>query len=148
MAQVHWLQETEEYFQINISGQKVSNISMSSLIDIDILGTEFELSIRLEQPFMVCCRGACNSLKPGDKETLSILPSLIGLEADRAIAYRNGRLELRFCDGTILTSEAHPDYEPWTLYASYGLQLVSMPGGQLAVWGPNLPSSEPSEQAN
>lgn len=51
-------------------------------------------------------------------------------------ASKDGRLVVHFAGGGLLSVEADDDYEPWTLTGPEGLRLVSLPGGDLAVWTP------------
>jgi hypothetical protein len=54
-----------------------------------------------------------------------------------ATATDRGRLEVRFAKGASLTVEPDPDYEAWGIATgSEGFRLVSMPGGDLAIWQP------------
>ena len=51
-----------------------------------------------------------------------------------AVAQPDGSLRVEFADGSALTVD--PDvYEPWELSSSNGLQVVSIAGGGLDLWG-------------
>jgi Family of unknown function (DUF6188) len=43
---------------------------------------------------------------------------------------------VRFVGGNELRVPSSDDYEAWTLVGPDGLRLVSMPGGELAIWKP------------
>ncbi len=45
-------------------------------------------------------------------------------------------LEMRFRDGTHVWVSSHPEYEPWQLEGPAGILVVSVPGGELAIWEP------------
>jgi hypothetical protein len=70
-----------------------------------------------------------------DPRQLAPLLGLLQLEVLRATASSRGELALRFVDGTRLDVPADPDYEAWTLNGPNGLLLVSIPGGDVGVWG-------------
>jgi hypothetical protein len=73
----------------------------------------------------------------GPEETGSALtPALaaFGLTVERAVAYESGRLDLAFADGSALSVEPLPLYEAWEVWGPRGVLLVSIPGGDLAVW--------------
>jgi uncharacterized protein DUF6188 len=46
----------------------------------------------------------------------------------------SGTLSLTFSNGTVLSVEPHEMYEAWTVTGPRGMKMVSMPGGELAVW--------------
>ncbi len=52
-------------------------------------------------------------------------------------AFKDGRLELTFADGSRIKVPAGMDFEAWTLAGPGGpdgLKVVSAPGGDLAIW--------------
>lgn len=51
-----------------------------------------------------------------------------------AVAFKSGRLRLVFDDGHMLGVAADPQYEAWTATGPGRMLVVSMPGGDLAVW--------------
>jgi hypothetical protein len=52
-----------------------------------------------------------------------------------AVAYADGRLEVAFADGSAIKARGSPDCESWNLTGPHGLLVVSIPGGDLAIWG-------------
>jgi len=55
-----------------------------------------------------------------------------------SLAYKDGRLKLELSGGNRLHIFAGQEFEPWTLVGPDGLRVVSVPGGELAIWGPDL----------
>lgn len=51
-----------------------------------------------------------------------------------AVAFKSGALRLVFSTGRKLTVNPDPDYEGWTAAGPGGMLIVSLPGGDLAVW--------------
>lgn len=49
----------------------------------------------------------------------------------------DGHLELQFGDGMLVDVPTSDEYEPWQIVSSSGLRVISMPGGQLAIWQPS-----------
>ncbi|GAA1225909.1 hypothetical protein GCM10009676_04700 [Prauserella halophila] len=47
-------------------------------------------------------------------------------------------MELPFVDDWRVLVAACEDYESWNVVGPHGLLIVSMPGGDLAVWQPSL----------
>jgi Family of unknown function (DUF6188) len=53
------------------------------------------------------------------------------------IALKDGRLNILFDDGSQLSVPADDHFEPWTIAGPggvHGLKVVSVPGGDLAIW--------------
>jgi Family of unknown function (DUF6188) len=97
-----------------------------------------ELEIRIEEPFTLCS-GTGEELRvdpEGDPGTMCHALDLLHREAQSGTAFADGRLELTFAGGRRLQVPSSEDYEAWTVVAADGLRLVSMPGGELAVWEP------------
>ena len=59
---------------------------------------------------------------------------LIGLNVDRAEAMKDGTLAIAFADGTSVTVPPDPNYEAWEFTGERGAKLISLPGGDVAVW--------------
>jgi len=51
-----------------------------------------------------------------------------------AVAFKSGALRLVFDSGRKLSVAADPRYEAWTATGPSGMLIVSLPGGDLAVW--------------
>lgn len=96
--------------------------------------------VRIEQPFEVLGQvdgGQPVSLSLEDGPA-ALAPGLSVLHAalEGASALKDGRLELRFADGRWLHVPASEAFEAWSLVGPDGLRLISLPGGELAVWSP------------
>ena len=64
------------------------------------------------------------------------LLALMSRTVKRAEAFKNGSLLLVFNEGDVLAVDADPNYEPWNIAGENGLRVVSVPGGDLAIWLP------------
>jgi uncharacterized protein DUF6188 len=73
-------------------------------------------------------------LVPGDPRTLAPALTFWQRTAASAFAHEDGRLELRFADGGAIEVPAGDRYEAWNLTGPGGLLVVSLPGGELAIW--------------
>ena len=93
------------------------------------------LPARPDRPVHIPMHGSAAEMAPA-LELLQQVPTLLD-------AHKDGRMLLHFAGGARLAVEADADYEPWTLTGPDGLRLVSLPGGDLAVWTP-VPQSPPS----
>jgi Family of unknown function (DUF6188) len=79
--------------------------------------------------------GLARVLHP-DNSRQSLAPALAeyGLTVEVAVAHKSGRLDLAFSDGSVLTVEVDPNFEAWDLSGPRGFLVVSIPGGDLAIW--------------
>ena len=81
--------------------------------------------------------GTEHAVSPDD-DPASCGPALVTsrLVARRGTAFEDGRLELEFDDGSIILAPGGEGYESWNIAKENGLKVVSIPGGELAVWSP------------
>lgn len=92
--------------------------------------------IRIEAPVIVRLRdGRIGRLQPPKPD---IAPpaelNLLGLIVERATAYKDGTLGLEFADRSALWVDPDPDYEAWEYAGDGGSKVISLPGGELAIW--------------
>jgi hypothetical protein len=107
-----------------------------------IIGNEVEsFEVRIEQWFELTFGGEKTRFDPQTDPTL-LGPALTTLHTGvmKAVASADGQLVVTFVDKALLYVPPCEDYEPWTLSGPAGLRLVSMPGGELAIWRPEAPS--------
>ncbi|MGB8939686.1 MAG: DUF6188 family protein [Streptomyces sp.] len=71
-----------------------------------------------------------------DPGTQNVGPALalFGASLVSALAFDDGRLVLDFAGGARLLAGPDPDYEAWNVGDAEGLKIVSLPGGELAIW--------------
>lgn len=60
--------------------------------------------------------------------------ALFGARVMSAVAFKSGMLRLVFDTGHHLTCSSDPSFEAWQVTGPTGWRLVSLPGGELAVW--------------
>lgn len=107
-----------------------------SLIAADGLDGWFE--VRIEQPFVVASPGKELLLDPaGEPAAMAPALSVLHQTVVEAVAFKDGRLELMFGDGRVLRVPIGKDHEAWNVVGPGGLQIVSLPGGELAIWSPD-----------
>jgi hypothetical protein len=70
----------------------------------------------------------------GDPALLAPLLRLLRLDVKRLDAFKDGRLELEFVTGDLVTVTSSEQYEAWGVVGEGGRRFVSVPGGELAVW--------------
>lgn len=94
------------------------------------------LEIRIEDVLVLTDPvGRRHELDPeGDTTLLAPLLALLRLDVKRLDAFKDGRLEVEFVAGHVVTVAASVQYEAWGIVGEGGLRFVSTPGGELAVW--------------
>lgn len=60
--------------------------------------------------------------------------TLFNTEVLSAVAFKSGVLRVVFNSGRLLKVDPDPQYEAWTATGPDGMLIVSLPGGDLAVW--------------
>ena len=97
------------------------------------------VSVYIEGRFVYAGPGGAGSTLDPDGEASALAPvvRLRRLLVADAKAYKDGSLEMQFEDGSRIFVPADQQYEAWTLSGPGGpdgLKVVSMPGGELAIW--------------
>jgi hypothetical protein len=65
--------------------------------------------------------------------------ALLDRAVSRVVAFKDGRLSLAFDGGWKIEVPGGAQFEAWTLTGPNGLLVVSIPGGDLAVWTSGKP---------
>lgn len=97
------------------------------------------IQISIGEPFTLAApHGGSWSLDPGgDPMGLAPFLRIMRQRVLEGIAFHGGGLALAFDDGTRIEVPAGREFEAWTLAGPGGidgLKIVSMPGGELAIW--------------
>lgn len=130
--------EETDYWVIPIRGEIVTQCRIDYAFGLEIWESDdFLVSIRIGGNFLFKTDGEEHWLSTQNQPTtLCLALSVLHKKIDTAVAYKNGRLELKF-EGNLEVS-VPPDlkYEAWELSGTGGLHLVCRPGGGLAIWQP------------
>jgi hypothetical protein len=126
------LVEAADRWLVPMAGRAVTQCRLDYAFSLVVAGS-FE--VRIEQRFIVVIHGEEVMLDPED-DPVQMAPALKVLRqiVKQTIAFKDGRLELTFGDGTVLRVPVGEDYEPWNIVGPAGLRIVSLPGGELAIW--------------
>jgi hypothetical protein len=116
-----------------IEGRDVSQVGISRLLlTLHFWDLSAEYSLQIGGPFRLVQRGTEILIEPEAGPHPAYL-ELVDKTVARAIARKDGGLELTFSDGVGLM--VPPDrYEPWQLNGDRGYLVVSFAGGGLAIW--------------
>jgi hypothetical protein len=132
------LVEAADHWLVPMTGRTVTQCRLDyafSLVVADEPAGSFE--VRIEQPFTVASHGDELTLDPeGDPVLMAPALRVLRQDVEQAIAFKDGRLELTFGDGAVLRVPVGEDHEPWNIVGPAGLRIVSLPGGELAIWSP------------
>jgi hypothetical protein len=100
--------------------------------------------IVIESPFRLDIHGDSFSLSPQDEsdDAFQLLRQLVGHTIEEATTDEAGALHVVFEGGARLTVEPDSAYEAWSVSGPDGALVVSMPGGELAIWKPRSGADE------
>lgn len=70
----------------------------------------------------------------GEASRLAPVLALLRMNAVAGFAFSDGRLSLDFEDGSRIKIPASEQFEARNITGPDGLRIVSMPGGELAIW--------------
>jgi len=128
--------EEENRWILPLQQQEVTRCCIDDALSIDLLSEEGFSTIRIENRFLFRTKDHQTIMVSPEDQAVSLGPvfSVLHTTIDTAIAYKNGKLELRFSDGSSIEVESDQHYESWMINGKTGLQVVSIPGGNLSIW--------------
>jgi hypothetical protein len=124
-------------WSVDAEAAQVQRIIFDWAVTLSVAAPHIEaFEIRIEQPFVLSgSNGEEILLNPeGIAANLAPALALLRLSVVRIDAFKDGHLELDFAEGYSLSVAAAEDYEPWEISGVNGVRLVSVPGGNVAVW--------------
>ncbi|MGW3226808.1 DUF6188 family protein [Streptomyces sp. NPDC001157] len=141
--------EHEDRWILGLRGLAVTKISV-----------DYQLSLLLGAECWVALEGSCllsrgpagtegpqEVLDPGRQDVAAAL-ALFGAKIVSAVAFKTGSLRLVFDNGQQLNCRADPSFEAWQVTGPGGWRFVSLPGRELAVWGPTRRGREEAKTVN
>ena len=127
------------------SDEIVTRVSFDQWM-MTILGDE--LQIGLEHPFVYANTTRSYACDPSVPRSNEALISLLGVHIATINVRDSGQMSVEFGDGSSISAEPSPDFEAWSVSSRRGLQIIAIPGGELAFWneegGPSLLSLRPN----
>lgn len=129
-------QRFEGYWLLDMSGQLILQL----VLDFQVTLVLEHFTITIEESFVLeHPDGTSHVVEPGgDFDQLApVLPLSRSKVIAEGRAFDDGRLEVVMQDGCrlIVVPEPESAYESWNITGPDGLLIVSMPGGELALWG-------------
>jgi hypothetical protein len=128
--------EQSDRWILPVSGQRVSRCCVGYAVT---LMCDNGLDIDIEGAFAYRMTDGREHLLDPQGPALDLAPVLStrSLIIREGTAFKDGRLQILFENGSQISVPADPSYEPWTiatLGGINGLKVVSIPGGDLAIW--------------
>lgn len=132
------LVEATDHWELRLGGRSVTQCRFDYAFTLVLDDPDGAFEIRIGEPFTLSTAGGDEvALKPeGQPAAMGPALAVLRLAVERVVAFKDGRLELWFTDGGRLYAPAGEDFEPWDLVGPAGLRIVSLPGGELAIWSP------------
>lgn len=118
-----------------MTGRQMTQCCVDYAVTFRFSEAEGSFDLRISEPFVLRRASGEHLLRPEDDPTgMGPALSLLHQTVTEAVAFKAGRLELTFSDGSVVKVPVRQDYEPWELVGPGGVRVVSLPGGDLAVW--------------
>ncbi|WP_051325519.1 DUF6188 family protein [Glycomyces tenuis] len=120
-----------------MDGQIIARVSEQFPL---ILYTSEKWSITVESALTFTDAGDDTRRFKGDapEDVTALGPLLQGLTF-REATVEDGSLRLAFTNGAELIAPPDPHYESWGVTGPAGQRIISMPGGELAIWAAEEP---------
>jgi hypothetical protein len=128
------LRENVLYWELPLEEKTVRRCFLDNAFGLELGDAPGETTLRIEGNFVVSREQASWRLSPERPQDIGPALSLVKLVVRRARAFKDGTLEVSFADGSTLRVPSDPEFEPWVLSANDGMRVVSLPGGDLAIW--------------
>lgn len=128
--------EQDDRWILPVQGKEITRCCVDYRFSLDMyIQANDCMTVTIETPFGLQADGQDHTLSPGgDSTLLGPALSLLHKTVQSGTAWKAGRLEIVFRDGTTLTVQPDPDYEAWEVTSAGGGLVVCCPGGGLAVW--------------
>ena len=127
--------EHDDYWLIPLRGTRVAKIIIDLALRIEFIdASENETLIWIGGSIRIRSQGNEYMLHGDNPKELAPILELWGSAVDSAAAHKDGRLEVKFRDGSDFCAYPLPATESWGVTGQRWLRIVCMPGGDLAVW--------------
>lgn len=121
-----------------IAGLEVGLVSLDRALTLVVGDSDdARFLIAIESP--CCFASVIQSIEiliapDGPPEKIGPVLEVLHKCVERVDAFKDGSLEIDFVEGARLRVPVSSDFEAWSVVGPFGLRLVSLPGGELAVW--------------
>ena len=129
--------ELEEAWLLPLQGQTVDRCYTypGLILDLEGEGRSYHLRLHGDAVFQAA-DGEVHRVaaERWAKDKPELVAPFRGKVVDQGLAYKDGRLELHFEDGSMLEILADKEYEAWEMRGTGDLLIVSAPEGKLVIW--------------
>ena len=130
------VRDAGDRWELALEGPAVVRCCFDFAVALSMSTPSTTWELRIEQPFLAVAPGGTELFViPEEAAHVEVVLRLLRATAVEVSAFKEGSFEARFSDGTILQVPPSEGFEAWTLSGPDGIRLVSLPGGDLAVWG-------------
>jgi hypothetical protein len=138
MSESYQLVEHENYWILPLEGKRVSRFLIDRELKLEFLEPEDEeTTIIIGGEFQLEIDGRVHVLNAEQPTGLCPIFALYGATVQSALAFKDGKLEVKFWEGAKIKAMPHPDFESWQVTGVRWLRVVCGPGGDLAIWKPD-----------
>lgn len=118
---------------LGLNGKKLQSVLIENSIVMQLSDEHFAL---IASPLILSRNGEVFTLTPDEdpEEAFAPIHQLVGLDVVESVADDSGALRMAFEDGSLIQVPADDAYEAWNVSGPRGALVVSMPGGELAIW--------------
>lgn len=129
------LVEADDHWRLPLTGKAIDQCCFDFAVVLRLGIGDAGWEIRISQPFVVVAPDGTDRLVvPEELAHVEAVLPLLRLAVEDAIAYKDGRLELRLAGGAVLQVPPDEGYEAWEAAGPDGMKVFALPGGELAVW--------------
>ncbi len=129
------LVDVGDHWQIAIQGAVVDQCCFDYAVVLRLSQAPSTWELRIEQPFVLTTsEGAEHLVLPEELAHLHVILTTLRSTVESLVAFKDGRLDLRLDDHAIIEVPPNEGFEAWTLTGPDGIRVISMPGGEVAVW--------------
>lgn len=128
------LTEFQDYWLIKVDACTVRRCSIDYTFTLELQDTTTELLLQVAGRFVVKHQAQEFHMIPTSPPQLGPALNLLGKQVNFLKLYKCGDLEAEFEQEWSLSVPADEQYEAWELVENDGIRVVSMPGGDLAIW--------------
>lgn len=133
--------EYDDYWVVPLEENTIARVEVGYSLELAFLdANQRETRVWVGGEITLEIEGVLYKLHGDDPSTLCPVLKLWRKRVERALAHKDGRLELKFHGGDLLRAKPLSQTESWGLTGQRSLRIVCMAGGDLAVWQPDPPA--------
>lgn len=131
------LVERLDGWSLPLAGCPVISLCVDFALTLNVDHPAGAVAVRIEEPFVFVAPSGTEVRLSPEEDPAGLGPVLTcsRTQVHDLIAYTDGGLEVSFSDGATIRVPSSEEFEAWQLAGPDGLKIVSVPGGELTIWG-------------